>query len=174
MKHLISAIVFSLLVVGEVLAGNLNTAQVVKLANAKSISTVSSIANSNGYKLAYKHNGARGWEGYDMTDMAWSYNASYVASSNGWSYSGSFSAIKLLYNNSQNSSESIVYVVSDGKYFNQIKTQISSYGYTFYKEDTNIFPNSIAYCFFNDSLGIYAIFQESFGNGGYQIHFYHE
>ena len=155
-------------------SSNLTTAQIAQLAKSKSISAISSIANSNGYKLAYKKNGARGWEGYDVTDMAWGYNATYVPSINNWSYSGNFSAIKLLYNNTSGVPESIVYVLSDGKYFHQIKTQISSYGYKFYMEDTNTFPDAIAYCYFNENLGMYAIFQEAYGNGGYQIHFYHE
>ena len=80
-------------------AGNLTTTQIVNLANSNSISSISSLATSNGYKLAYKRNGANGYEGYNVTDIAWAYNATYIPSVNGWDYSGSFSAIKLLYNN---------------------------------------------------------------------------
>jgi len=155
-------------------AGNLTTTQIVNLANSNSISSISSLATSNGYKLAYKRNGANGYEGYNVTDIAWAYNATYIPSVNGWDYSGSFSAIKLLYNNTTKKPETIVYVVSDGSYFHRIKNQITSFGYTFYKEDTNTFNNAIAYCYYNEKQKMYAIFAEYYGNGGYQIHFYHE
>lgn len=64
--------------------------------------------------------------------MAWGYNATYIPSYNGWGYSGNFSAIKLLYNNTTKQPEAIVYVVPDGSYFHRIKSQITAYGYTFY------------------------------------------
>lgn len=155
-------------------SSDLTTAQLAQLAKAKSISEVSSLAISNGYKLAYKKDGANGWEGYDVTDMAWGYNATYIPATNNWSYSGNFSAIKILYDNAKGVIANIAYVLSDSKYFLQIKTQITSFGYKLYREDTNTFPNSIAYCFYNENLGLYAIFQELYGNGGFQIHFYHE
>lgn len=155
-------------------AGNLTTNQLVKLVRATSISTISSIANENGYKLAYKHSGARGWENYDVTDMAWAYNAKYVPVINNWDYSGNFTAIKLLYNNTSKMPESIVYVLSSGTEFHKIKTQISTFGFEFYNEDINTFPNAVAYCYYNNQLRMYAIFVEYFNNGGYQIHFYRE
>lgn len=155
-------------------AGNLTTNQLVKLVRATSISTISSIANENGYKLAYKHPGARGWENYDVTDMAWAYNAKYVPVINNWEYSGNFTAIKLLYNNTSKMPESIVYVLSSGTEFHKIKTQISTFGFEFYNEDINTFPNAVAYCYYNNQLRMYAIFVEYFNNGGYQIHFYRE
>lgn len=105
--------------------------------------------------------------------MAWAYNATYVPSMNGWDYTGNFSVIKLLYNNNTRQPETIVFVVSDGEYFHRIKNQITSYGYSFYQEDTNTFNNAVAYCYYNESLKMYAIFAEYYGNGGFQIHFYH-
>lgn len=154
-------------------AGNLTCSQIAQLAKAKTISAISKIASTNGYKLAYKKNGARGYEGYNVTDMAWAYNATYVPSMNGWDYAGNFSVIKLLYNNNTRQPETIVFVVSDGEYFHRIKNQITSYGYSFYQEDTNTFNNAVAYCYYNESLKMYAIFAEYYGNGGFQIHFYH-
>lgn len=154
-------------------SANLSTDKIAQLAKAKTISAISNLAPSNGYKLAYKKNGAKGYEGYDVTDIAWAYNATYIPSMNGWDYSGNFSAIKLLYNNRTKQPESIVYVVSDGAYFHSIKNQITAYGYTFYQENTSTFNNAVAYCYYNDSLKMYAIFAEYYGNGGYQIHFYH-
>lgn len=161
-----------LCVVFNAISENLSTAQITQLAKAKTISTVSNIATSNGYKLAYKKSGAKGYEGYNVTDIAWAYNATYVPSINGWDYFGSFSVIKLLYNNSSKQPETIVFVVSDGTYFHRIKNQISSYGYILFKEDTNMFNNAIAYCYYNESLKKYAIFAEYYGNSAYQIHFF--
>lgn len=158
-------------IVHVALSADLSTEQIVQLAKASTISAISDLANSNGYKLAYKQNGANGFEGYDVTDIAWAYNATFNSSMNGWSYFGNFSAIRLLYNNRTKLPERIVYVVSDGTYFNRIKDQISSYGYVFYREDTNTFNDAVAYCYYNKNLGIYAIFTEYYGNGGYQIHF---
>ena len=155
------------------LTANLSTAQLAQLVKAKTISAISKIATSNGYKLAYKKSGAKGYEGYNVTDIAWAYNATYVPSMNGWNFSGNFSAIKLLYNNSLKQPETIVFVVSDGAYFHRIKNQITSYGYIYYQEDTNTFSNAVAYCYYNESLKMFAIFAEYYGNGGYQIHFYH-
>lgn len=156
------------------LSSNLSTAQIAQLAKSKTISAISSLATSNGYKLSYKKNGANGYEGYNVTDIAWAYNATYVPAMNGWDYTDNFSAIKLLYNNSTRQPETIVFVLSDGTYFNRIINEISSYGYKFYKEDTSTFNNAVAYCYFNETLHICAIFKEYCGNGGYEIHFlYH-
>jgi len=174
MKKFISFFLVIIISSISVFAGNLSTAQIAQLAKSKTIAAISSIASSNGYKLAYKKNGANGYEEYNVTDIAWAYNATYVPSLNGWDYLGNFSAIKLLYNNTTKRPETIVYIVSDGSYFHRIKSQITSYGYTFYNEDTNTFNNAIAYCYYNKTLKVYAIFTEYYGNGGYQIHFYHE
>lgn len=158
----------------NLIAGNLTTSQLVTLAKSKTISEISSIASNNGYKLQYKKSGAKGWENYDVTDMAWAYNASYIPSINNWEYTGSFSAIKLLYNNKTRTPESVVYVLSSGTDFHTIRNQISSYGFQFYQEDVNTFKDAIAYCYYNENLRMYAIFAEYFNNSGYQIHFYRD
>lgn len=174
MKRICFLLIMTLCVINNALGADLTTAQIAQLAKAKTISAISNLAVSNGYKLAYKKNGANGYESYNVTDIAWSYNARYIPSMNGWDYSGNFSAIKLLFNNNINQPESIVYVLSAGAYFHRIKDQITSYGYSFYKEDTSTFNNAVAYCYYNANLKIYAIFAEYYGNGGFQIHFYHE
>ena len=79
--------------------------------------------------------------------------------------SGNFTAIKLLYNNTSKMPESIVYVLSSGTEFHKIKNQISTFGFEFYNEDVNTFPNAVAYCYYNSQLRMYAIFAEYFNNG---------
>ena len=174
MKKVFILIVIVLTSFSILAAGNLTTSQLVTLAKSKTISEISSIASNNGYKLQYKKSGAKGWENYDVTDMAWAYNATYLPSINNWEYTGSFSAIKLLYNNKDRTAERIVYVLSSGTDFHTIKNQISSYGFQFYQEDVNTFKDAIAYCYYNENLRMYAIFAEYFNNGGYQIHFYRD
>lgn len=155
----------------SVYSANLTTAQIVQLANSKSISAISSIAGKNGYKLAYKKEGAKGYEGYNVMDMAWAFNTTYNPTLNRWEPFGDFSAIKLLYNNDTNQPEVIVYVVSDGANFHQIKNQITSYGYTLFEEDTTSHSDAIGYCYYNDILKLFAIFYE-YDDGGYEIQFY--
>lgn len=157
----------------HLIAGNLTTSQLVKLVQCKTISEISSIATSNGYKLSYKRDGAKGYEGYNVTDIAWAYNAKYVPATNQWTFTGNYTAIKLLYNNSTKSPETIVYVVSDGTTFNTIRNQISNFGYQFYQEDINLFRDAVAYCYYNPNVGIFATFAEYY-NGTYQIHFYRD
>ena len=43
--------------------------------------------------------------------MDWAYNAKYVPAINSWEFTGNFTAIKLLYNNTSKMPESIVYVL---------------------------------------------------------------
>lgn len=173
MKRLFIFISILIYAIGSVYSENLTTAQIVQLAKSKSISEISSIAANNGYKLAYKKEGAKGYESYNVTDIAWAFNATYIPSLNSWKFSENFSAIKLLYNNVTNQPETIVYAVSNGSYFHQIRNQITSYGYAFYKEDTTTNSDAIGYCYYNDNLKMYAIFLEYCGRSNYQIHFYH-
>lgn len=169
------SIIFILIVisVGNLIAHNLTTEQLVKLVQCNTISGVSSIATSNGYKLAYKKEGAKGYENDDVTDIAWAYNATYVSATNQWSFVGSFTAIKLLYNNATKKPETIAYVVSNGTMFNSIRNQITNYGYEFFQENVNMFTDAVAYCYYNPDQGIYATFAEYY-NGTYQIHFFRD
>lgn len=170
MKSVCFCLSFILSAAFYALSSDLTTAQIATLAKAKSISAISDLATSNGYHLAYKKNGATGYEQYNVTDIAWAYNATYISSIDSWAYSGTYTAIKLLYNNTTKQPESIVFVVSDSAYFYRIKNQITIHGYSFYQEDPNIFNNAIAYCYYNNSLKIHAVFAEYY-DGGYQIHF---